>query len=405
MNLHLWFGLTGGIVILIVCFSGTIYVYNTELTEWASPELYKVSEQKTSQIPVEQLVTMVENQSEAKVTSMSIAADPSKSYILYTKKEGDKSKLGTSWFVNQYTGTIQGNGNDEGRVKAWMGNMFSLHRWLLFDKVEQPIIQGVENRQLGRYITGWATILFTLGCITGLIIWFPNKVRNWRQGLKIKTNGNWKRTNHDLHNTLAFYSFIFLLVMGLTGPQWSFEWYRNGLQKTLGTYKALTQANNIKENLKKDNPTKSSVESISPGTVLLTGVIAKANQELPFNGNMRITFPTKKEQSYSIIKTKTGFFAPAAGDKVTINASTGLTVKKDVFRDKPFNERVAGNIKALHVGTVFGGFTKLLYFISCLIATTLPVTGTLIWVNKLKKKRARKRKPAFTFAGKKMATA
>jgi len=66
-------------------------------------------------------------------------------------------------------------------------------------------------------ITGTATIIFTLGCITGLIIWFPQKIRNWKQGLKIKWNAGWKRINHDLHNSLAIYALFFLLLMGLTG--------------------------------------------------------------------------------------------------------------------------------------------------------------------------------------------
>ncbi|HXS57859.1 MAG TPA: hypothetical protein VN726_17115, partial [Hanamia sp.] len=41
-------------------------------------------------------------------------------------------------------------------------------------------------------------------------------------------------------------------------------------------------------------------------------------------------------------------------------------------------------------GSIYGMFTKLLYFFACLIATTLPVTGTIIWINKLKKKKKRK---------------
>ena len=91
-----------------------------------------------------------------------------------------------------------------------------------------------------------------------------------------------------------------------------------------------------------------------------------------------------------ITKTKTGFFAPAAGDRLVINRYTGAVEKTEIFRNKPFNERVAGSIKAIHVGNVYGTFTKLIYFIACLIATTLPITGTLIWLNKLKKRRGRK---------------
>src|SRR5690606_8408464 len=107
---------------------------------------------------------------------------------------------------------------------------------LVLDKVEDPIITGLENRKLICYITGTSTILFTIGVLTGIVIWIPRKAKYWRQGLKIKFSGNWKRINHDLHNTLAIYSAVILFLMGVTGPFWSFTWYRTGLQKSLGTY-------------------------------------------------------------------------------------------------------------------------------------------------------------------------
>jgi len=71
---------------------------------------------------------------------------------------------------------------------------------------------------------------------------------------------------------------------------------------------------------------------------------------------------------------------------------SGEILKIEIFKDKPFNERVAGSIKAIHVGNVYGTFTKIIYFLACLIATSLPVTGTLIWLNKMKKKGKQKNK-------------
>ena len=92
-----------------------------------------------------------------------------------------------------------------------------------------------------------------------------------------------------------------------------------------------------------------------------------------------------------ITKTRTGFFAPAAGDRMTIDQYSGKVLKLDIFKNKPFNERVAGSIKAIHVGNVYGTFTKWLYFLACLIATSLPITGTMIWLNKMKKKSKSKK--------------
>jgi uncharacterized iron-regulated membrane protein len=391
-DIHLWLGLSSGLIVIVICFSGTVYVYNSELTEMAAPHLYRVTPVAgVERIAPEQLIEKVQQASGGNVTAVTIPAHPRRTYQFNVKTKADKSRFGTAYMVNPYTGQIVGNSLEKNGTKEFMSSMFSLHRWLLLDKVERPILSNMTNRELGSKISGWTTIIFTLGCITGLVIWFPQKVRAWRQGLKIKFSGNWKRINHDLHNTLAFYSLIFLLLMGLTGPQWSFEWYREGLQKTLGTYKPGSQKAEAKDR-SSETLSGRGTSPVEHGRIPLniTAYITAADKLLPYSGNYTVNLPADAKAPVSLNKTKVGFFAPAAADRLTFDRYSAATVKLDIFRDKPFNERIAGSIKALHVGNVYGGFTKLLYFIACLVATTLPVTGTLIWLNKLKKKRKKK---------------
>ncbi|WEK35650.1 MAG: PepSY-associated TM helix domain-containing protein [Candidatus Pseudobacter hemicellulosilyticus] len=513
-DIHLWLGLASGLIVIAVCFSGTVYVYSTELTELATPHLFKVDAPAGAmRIPADSMLRTVAETSGGAITSVQVPADPERTYQYNVKLKDDNSRFGTTYFVHPYTGAILGTSKEKNGAKEFMSTMFSLHRWLLLDKVEKEIITGTANRKLGSMITGWATILFTLGCITGLVIWFPQKVKFWRQGLKIKWAG-WKRINHDLHNTLAFYSLIFLLLMGLTGPQWSFEWYRTGLQKTLGVYKepkpdegrggegggrrgegqpggamgrneqrpesgrpgerrggeldssvGEQKGNGVKrEDSRKEGGAaasggqqrkelgtnqgkavagirgvKDSSEGKSasregqqagrgerleqaggqgaerggregqrpagggreqqPKSVIPEGTqwtkpgineyIKAANQTLVYNGNYTLMLPADSTAVVNISKTKVGFFAPAAADRVILDQYSTKVLKKEIFTEKPFNERVAGSIKAIHVGNVYGGFTKLLYFLACLIATSLPITGTMIWLNKMKKKKPR----------------
>jgi uncharacterized iron-regulated membrane protein len=384
-DIHLWLGLASGLIVIAVCFSGTAYVFNTELTERAAPHLYRAAPiAGKERIPVDSLIEKIKTASGGIITSITIPADLTRNYQFNIKKKGDDSRGGIAFMVNPYTGDIVGNSKEKNGTKEFMSTMFSLHRWLLLDKVEKPIIKGMTNRELGSMITGWATIIFTLGCITGLIIWFPQKIKNWKQGLTVKWKAGWKRVNHDLHNSLAFYALIFLLLMGLTGPQWSFEWYRTGLQKTLGTYKP------------KDAPKEKTPQSQLPKdqtghtTLSIADYIKEADKQLAYNGNYTITLPVDSTATTVISKTKLGFFAPAAGDRLTMDQYSGAVLKVDIFKDKPFNERVAGSIKAIHVGNVYGTFTKIIYFLACLIATSLPLTGTMIWLNKMKKKGKRK---------------
>ncbi len=398
-DIHLWLGLASGLIVVVVCFSGTLYTFSTEITEAGASHLYKVEVPKDAKrIPADSALAKVAAISGGRVTSIQIPHDPARTYQLGVRKKDDKSRFGTTYMVNPYSGEILGTSNDKNSAKEFMSVMFSLHRWLLLDKVEKPILNSMENRKLGSAITGYATIIFTLGCITGLVIWFPQKIKTWRQGLKIKWKANWKRVNHDLHNTLAFYSLIFLLLMGLTGPQWSFEWYRDGLQKTLGTYKKKDEGGREGRERSAGTERKEGGEQNRAGernkseqkeeiTVMpLQEIVRSADQALQYRGNYFINFPQEADGNINVSKTRIGFFAPAAGDRLTINAQSGKIVKTDIFRGKPFNERIAGSIKALHTGNVYGTFTKIIYFIACLIATSLPVTGTLIWVNKMKKK-------------------
>jgi len=452
-DVHLWLGLISGIIIFFVCLSGTIYVFNTELREMAASHLYKVENTNQTKLSPEELIAIVQKASGGKVSSVKVPFDQERSYVITAKKSekkgeehhehgkegkrrekeslkgepsslqhshgkeertgsgekhnhgdhkehGEKEKSekgekkggerggpgggrGTQYMVNPYTGEVLGDSQSAKTFTSeFMQVMFSLHRWLLLDKVEEPIFGELENRKLGSYISGAATILFTLGVITGIVIWFPKKMRAWKQGFKIKWSGNWKRINHDLHNSLGLYSCVLLLLMGLTGPQWSFPWYREGLRKTLGTYQP--------EGAPRSEAPKSTIPAATINSSLnLTDYMVIADKHLAYEGDYTITLPTDSSSAISLTKNKKGFFAPAAADKVILDQYSGAVLEKEIFSEKPFNERVSNSIKALHIGDVYGMFSKILYFIACLIATSLPVTGTLIWINKLKKKRKR----------------
>jgi len=408
-DVHLWLGLASGLIVIAVCLSGTIYTYNTELRELAASHLHRVEVPRGGQrLPADSLAGVVAQVSGGKVSTITIPSSRTRSFQYTVRTAGDNSRFGTTYYVDPYSGEVLGTSKEETKTATFMGYLFSLHRWLLLDKIEAPIFGELENRKLGSYITGTATILFTLGVLTGIVIWFPQKLRSWRKGLKIKWNGGWKRLNHDLHNTLAFYSLIFLFLMGITGPQWSFPWYREGLQKSLGTYKEAPadgrhgggpQARGGRDQGRggqhAGGPREShgpEAEAASLSLLPLEQYLAAADQALPYQGDYRVSLPSGDSRELSLTKNKTGFFAPSAGDQVKLDIATASVREVSRFRDKPFNERVAGSIKALHVGDVYGQFTKLLYFFACLIATSLPITGTLIWINKMKKKPAKKAK-------------
>lgn len=411
-DLHLWMGIASGLILFVVCLSGTIYTFNTEVQEFMEPEKFTVQvEAGAEPMAAEAIMAKVAAETGGKVSAITIPADPNRTYTVNVKmdkggegkgpggeakgsdkgageKGGEGKKgpeaaatkggpgagpggkgggrdRGTNYLVNPYTAEVIGT--TESPTSEFFMTMFRLHRWLLLDT------------EVGRPIVGWATVIFTLIVISGLVIWIPQKVKNWRQGLKIKWSGNWKRVNHDLHNSLGFYSSFLLLVMSLTGLTWSFEWYKEGFFKVLGVEQPKDR---------KEEPLFSTVptDPTQAATLSIADYVKSADAALPYKGDYRISLSTDSAATISINKNKVGFFAPAASDKLQLDQYTGEVLKADIFADKPFNEKITSSIKPLHVGNVYGTFSKILYFIACLVATSLPITGTLIWINKLRKK-------------------
>ncbi len=403
-NVHLWLGVGSGLVLFIVCLTGTIYTFKTEIEHLANPSKFYIREKDPgSIIPTDELVHRLEKQYNGKVVSLLIPADPRMNYQIGIKSPGDKENAGDSnvstqkpilqqtgqanakmnggvqskgdqaevrpvnLYVNPYSGAIAGE--QGGGTSAFFTKVMQLHRWLLME------------RSTGGVIVGIATIIFILLIISGVVIWFPKRIKNWKRGLKIKFSANWKRINHDLHSALGFYSFMLLLVMALTGLCWSFEWYRNGVSKVLGSkvFKG-----------KSEKPLQSQPVAGNTIVIALGEHIAHANTLFSYPGVVRVSLPEKPTGTISVSKNKVGFFAFSGTDKVQFDRFSGKPVKVERFSDKPVNEQVADSVKPIHTGEIFGLFSKIIYFIVCLMATSLPVTGTIIWINKLRKKNKRK---------------
>ncbi|UOR06425.1 PepSY domain-containing protein [Hymenobacter aerilatus] len=412
LDIHLWLGVGSGLILFIVCLSGTLYTFRNEIVQAVEAQAYHVTPPATGQpLPAATLVSRLEQAYPAsKVVGLGIPADAERAWTfsLTTRealarqlaeekaeqqaggkpggeghkrggKEGRGGKGGKrgnqdsqTLLVNPYTAAVQGN--TETGVSEFFRSVMGLHRWLL--------IEG----GVGQLLVGSATLIFIVLQLTGLALWAPAKLKQWskwkmwRPGFVIKTNASPKRLNHDLHNTLGFYALGLLTVMSLTGLCWSFEWYRDGLSSVLGAKVFGGRG---------EKPLPSAVPATTGQTLSADDYLALANRQLAYPGDVRLNLPKGPEGSASVQKTKTGFFALAGTDRLTLDQYSGAVLKADIFAAKPFNEQLTSLIKPLHTGEVAGTFSKILYFLACLIATSLPITGVIIWLNKRQKSNRR----------------
>jgi uncharacterized iron-regulated membrane protein len=377
-------GLSSGIVIFVVCLSGTIYTFRSEIERWVEPDKYYAHNTSgLSMLPADTLIARMEALYEGKVTTVVVPADKTMNWQIGVKRQSalkKETKKGEaapsrpkSYFINPYTGEIAGE--QGGSTSEFFTTTMKLHRWLLMEE------------STGRIIVGIATIIMALMLLSGLVLWFPAQIRYIRQGLRIKWSANWKRVNHDLHNVLGFYAFLVLLIMTLTGLCWSFEWYRNGLSGALGAKVFKGRG---------EKPLMSDEKASANGSVSISVLLAEMKKIYPYDGTSRVSIPEDGNAAVTITKSATGFFAVAGSDKAQFDRFTGEPIKIESFSDKPLNSQIADSIKLIHTGEIFGTASKIIYFLACLIATSLPITGTFIWLNKMKKKKKPVKMQVFT---------
>ncbi|MFT4031260.1 MAG: PepSY-associated TM helix domain-containing protein [Siphonobacter sp.] len=379
-DLHLWVGLSSALVLTIMCFSGTMYVFQREITQFLNKDKFYVQpNQQATFLPINQLKDRVEQQTGGNVTSIQIAqhADEAWTFTVTakeekadtpkrkTKKEGTEKEKAKSLLVNPYTGTVQGDAKTP--TSLFFASVLKLHRWLL-----------IENKDIGGAITGAACLMMLFLQLSGFVLWLPAKLKSWKKwsvwetGFKIKWNASRKRLNFDLHKTLGFYAFLFITICALTGPYFALSWYKTGALSLLG-----------QKAIRKDNPYESVVGT---KVISLDEVVTRINSIYPYEGHIRITMPKGKTGSFSIQKYAEGFLTCSGIDRAELDQYSGAVLNLEKYSEQPLAKNLIYSAKAIHTGEIFGTFTKILYFLACLIATTLPTTGFYIWWNKRSKK-------------------
>lgn len=387
-RIHLYLSLAAGLVILIACLTGAILVFEKDLQMAMNKKRYYV-EQSGPRLSLEQLTDKVKSsfpghkingikvyKDGERSAEVSISAPPKKDAKPAGEAKPAEAKPaeakdpkkaqappqrqpGFTVFINPYTGEVLQKYSYQ---ETFFYQVFALHRWLL----------GGQN-SIGKYIVGISTFIFLFILITGIILWWPKTRRIMARRLKIKWNAGWKRINHDMHLVFGFYSAIFLFIFAFTGLAWSFEWFNNGIYKV--TNSPLKQA----------PPPKSAfmegVKRISPDQALAVATTMQKDAEF-----YNVSFPKDSTEVFSVSLLPPGAAHEGATDAVYVDQYSGHAAGTLMFSERSLGARVRSAFKPVHTGSIWGLPSKIIAFIVCLLGVTFPITGTIMWLNRTKKK-------------------
>lgn len=379
VKLHLWLAIPFGIIITILCLTGALLVFETEIQQITNPKRFYVNEVKENPIPLNELIPMVQKQlpDSVSVSSVTFPAQPNRTYRMGMSGMGR-----TSVVVNPYTGEVVDTVTPYAK-----GEFFSavrrLHRWFLYPMQRDKI-------NWGKMLTGTTTLIFVFILITGIIIWLPKTITTLKRRTRIKTGAGRFRFWYDMHLVGGIYMAIILLTMSLTGLTWSFDWYRTGFYKLFGV--EITQGHSQpqpKPNQVQASSGKPSGErgerggraKKNPDYVIWTNIYHQLAESNP--GYKTISL---QNGSATVSTTKAG--NTRASDKYVFDSRTGEITEIQLYKDNPKSSKMRGWIYSIHVGSWGGIFTRILYLVACLVGVTLPLSGYYIYIRKHRKKKA-----------------
>ncbi|QHT65600.1 PepSY domain-containing protein [Rhodocytophaga rosea] len=393
-NIHLYLSLGAGLVIMVVCATGAILVFEKEMQMWLYPERYRV-ESGSQAVSIEQMIAGLKKKvPDAEVNSIKIFTDPSrtvevsyreeksegehqiakdapagnkaekKGEVPDVKKGPEKGKEGGGQaFINPYTAQVAAL---QSQRSPFFFSVFSLHRWLLAGDT-------------GKLIVGISTSVFLFILITGIILWWPQNKKILQQRLALKWNAGWKRLNHDLHIVIGFYSAIFLFAFAFTGLAWSFKWFNDGIYWVTGT-----------ENVRPEPPKSTIQEGTTP--ISWDAAYAQVKAQMPEAEFYTINFPKETDGSVAVTIMPADAIHERATNQLFFDQYSGQLISQLLYGERNLGQRVRATFYPVHVGSIGGLPGRIIAFLVCIAGATFPITGVVLWLNRLQKNRKKSKK-------------
>lgn len=366
-KVHLWLGLTSGLVVFVISVTGCILAFEQEFKSMLFPYLHAEVQEGKTPLPPSQLIAIAGKYITDKQPNGVNYAGPGKTVsVMYYGADPDYYY---QVFMDPYSGKV---------LKVWSEEEdffhFILHGhfylWLP-PKIGQPVVAS-------------ATLVFLVMLISGLILWWPKNKSAAKQRFSIKWSARWRRKNYDLHNVMGFYVMIIAMVLALTGLVWGFEWFSNA------TYFATTGKSLRDVKIPVSDTTRYAGDKTAAIRVV-DQAWAGLQQQLPKTAGMFVYTPQSKAEALNIfVNLRPGTYYKGDNyyfDQYTLKPLEANGPYAGKYADAGVGDKLRKMNYDIHTGAIWGLAGKIMMFCASLICASLPVTGVMIWWGRKKKQK------------------
>lgn len=363
--IHRWLGFISGLVVLIVSFTGCLFVFQDEIQD-ALYSYRHVEPQHKAYILPSQLKQEALKRFPKGKNSFTAYYGPDRPAVVMINLDKDETRY---VYLNPYTGKYL---YDENINSNFFIVVEYIHLYLLLPA------------NIGQLVVGISVIVFVVLLITGIVLWWPKRKSDRKRSFTIKWNGRWRRINYDLHNVLGFYAFSISLILSLTGLCIAFDWMDKGVY-------AATNLGTIYANEKLEPKSDSTKIKLLNNTPVIDRSFSYAQSHSP-QGRMFFTY---QDESKSGTLSVTAYYKPMhyyRSDEYQFDKYTGKLLKFLPHASKSPGLKMNTANYDIHVGQILGLPGKIIAFFASLLCASLPVTGFVVWWGKRNKKGKRSAK-------------
>lgn len=340
--LHLWVGLTVGLVFAVVGLSGSALVFHEELLHWQHPQL---AAGRALADPA--VLAKVIERGGADLRSLQLPSESMPTWVGFTA-DGRRVHYAT----------------DDGRVLLERDTGNDPLLWL--HDLHTHLLAGETGEQVNG-VLGFVCVALVL---IGLYLWWPARGRVLAQ-LRV-FNGPPVRRWLTWHRTSGVVLLPLLLLSLLTGVGMVYhEAARSLLTTLLGGAEA-------------PKPPESAAAPVQWALVLPAARDAAAPARLT-----RVSVPRPDSGTVAFRARHPDEWHPNGRSTVAIDAGGGSVLQVYSAPAQPLGSRAAEAIYPLHIGVAGGLPLRLLTFVAGLLPAFLLVTGFLFWRRRTAAKRSR----------------
>ncbi|HTO39698.1 MAG TPA: PepSY-associated TM helix domain-containing protein [Rhizomicrobium sp.] len=360
-QLHLWTGLTLGLLFALLGLSGSALVYHDDMLAFAQAPAPKATAIGVA-LPLDVLLAAAREKTSYAGLSTTLTLPQAKGEPAAFRFQNAATRKATDVYVDPASAVVLGahpSAND------------SVFR-LMHDLHGRFFVPGREGRQL----VGWLGVAMLLLGLSGSILWWPRRDQ-WTGAFTVRRNARGYWLHRDLHGAAGIWGLIVFVIVSFTGVAIAFPVSTRSLVSFGQADPAPTPSFNART-----GPAVTPIKGANPIGLDQAAALVKAH--LPNADITTIAIPAKPDAAWRIT------LGTQKNGPVTVAFVDPWRNKIAAIRDGGANsaDRFMAWQRPLHVGDGWGGLWRFLVFLSGLLPALFLFTGAAMW---LKKRKARVR--------------